>query len=103
MHAHRCKNCAAQGISTVWIHGEEFKGNTAAHKCPKCGQLEWEKWLVPVGSLPAQGHAQHGAITVVSLEQLLTALMYCAYIIVGIFLVSVLLDKYISRRKAGLK
>jgi hypothetical protein len=54
MHAHRCEKCNSSGIQTIWIHGDECSGKIAAHKCPKCGEIQWKKWLVPVGSLPAQ-------------------------------------------------
>jgi hypothetical protein len=54
MHAHRCEKCNSSGIQTIWIHGDECAGQIAAHKCPKCGEIQWKKWLVPVGSLPAQ-------------------------------------------------
>jgi hypothetical protein len=78
MHAHRCKNCARQGISTVWIHGDEMAGSADAHTCPKCGQTEWEKWLVPAGQLPRQQHAPHAgeSLYVVSLVEIVKIAMY---------------------------
>jgi hypothetical protein len=55
MHAHRCMACAAKGVSTVWVHGDDQRGVVAAHKCPTCGEVQWKKWMVEIGQLP--GHA----------------------------------------------
>jgi sensor domain CHASE-containing protein len=52
MHAHRCKNCLKQGRNVVWIHGDCQQGNPETHKCPQCGEMVWQKWLVPVAQLP---------------------------------------------------
>ena len=54
MHAHRCQVCADKGENVVWIHGEQCRGVVQSHKCPKCGNTEWKKWLVEVGQLPQQ-------------------------------------------------
>jgi len=52
MHAHRCMACSKNGIDTVWIHGDNRAGDVAAHKCPKCGEIQWKKWMVEIGQLP---------------------------------------------------
>ena len=54
MHAHKCMKCASNGVNTVWIHGDECKGVIQAHTCPKCGSVEWKKWMVEIGKLPHQ-------------------------------------------------
>jgi hypothetical protein len=85
MHAHRCKNCAKQGINTIWIHGDCQQGNPGAHTCPKCGEKEWEKWLVPVGQLPKNTpHNVPQSLTVVPLDHVILMLFYC--MILGIIL-----------------
>lgn len=38
-HSHRCGKCGM-----VWSHGDESRGNVAAHTCPMCGRVEWLKW-----------------------------------------------------------
>lgn len=37
-HKHKCPSCAH-----VWKHGSECLGDKAAHTCPRCGALQWEK------------------------------------------------------------
>lgn len=36
LHSHRCAACGAE-----WWHGSESFGNANAHKCPKCGKIEY--------------------------------------------------------------
>lgn len=36
LHSHRCSACGAE-----WWHGSESFGNANAHKCPKCGKIEY--------------------------------------------------------------
>lgn len=83
MHAHRCQSCARQGVNTVWIHGEDAFNCQKAHTCPKCGAVEWEKWLVPLGKLPkaVQGHG--GAVQVIQLHEMIfvMALFVCLIIL----------------------
>src|SRR5262249_22001052 len=57
LHAHQCKACAGNGITSIWIHAEKCRGVEQAHKCPQCGALEWEKRPLPLGKLPQH----HGA------------------------------------------
>src|SRR5271156_2058722 len=58
MHAHRCKVCFKNGRSTLWAHGEEAKGSADAHRCPVCGNLEWEKYMIAVAKLPNSNGVQ---------------------------------------------
>lgn len=54
-------------------------GNPDAHACPKCGEKEWEKWLVETGKLPStHNHAQHApqSLTVVSLAEVVEIAFY---------------------------
>lgn len=87
MHAHKCAECAKSGISTIWLHGEECQGVLTAHTCPRCGSSRkenWRKFLVPVGTLPAQAaQVAQKAVGAISPE------MY-VLITVAAFLVSIL-------------
>jgi predicted nucleic acid-binding Zn-ribbon protein len=40
MHEHECDRC-----HTVWAHGDESFNNEAAHRCPNCGTVQWNKRL----------------------------------------------------------
>lgn len=91
MHAHRCKFCAQRGENTVWVHGDCKQGNESAHKCPKCGNFEWEKWLVPVGKLPPK--QVPNKVGIVSPIQVLTtqdalfmAIAFSCVLLFGIFI-----------------
>lgn len=55
VHAHRCEACAAKGEEVIWIHSETCKGVVQAHKCPKCGEVQWKQFLVQA---PQHNHAQ---------------------------------------------
>jgi hypothetical protein len=100
MHAHRCKHCAGQGLSTVWIHGDEMANNVEAHTCPKCGHTEWEKWLVPAGQLPKMQHAaQLGQpLYVIPLDHIIVALMYLVYAAIMVYASMKLWDKWQTKK-----
>lgn len=38
LHSHRCAACGA-----VWSHGSDSHGNRAAHTCPRCGRIQWQR------------------------------------------------------------
>jgi hypothetical protein len=71
------------GVSTVWIHGDDKRGCAQAHKCPKCGAQEWEKWLVEVGKLPAHQAHGHAEVLTISAYQIVGL----AFVIAGLLIV----------------
>lgn len=40
MHSHQCQNCA-----TIWQHDDSCRGDEEAHKCPRCGKIEWYQYI----------------------------------------------------------
>lgn len=92
VHAHRCENCAKNGMETVWLHGDEKGGDIAAHKCPQCGTVEWKKFLVRPSKLPSQVQQAASAITSE------TILGYVA-ILVGIILLVALVSSLFREEK----
>jgi hypothetical protein len=61
MHAHVCQNCRKAGKETVWVHGDECRGNKTAHKCPECGAEEWKQAPIKNGQsvVVNRGDAAH--------------------------------------------
>ena len=53
-HAHRCGKCLENGKQVVWVHGDDMKGVETAHKCPECGTVNWQQFLVEPHRLPPQ-------------------------------------------------
>lgn len=35
LHFHKCE------CGNLWVHGSEMFGNKDAHRCRKCGRLQW--------------------------------------------------------------
>jgi hypothetical protein len=91
IHAHRCENCVKNGEETIWMHGDEKGGDVAAHKCPRCGTVEWKKFLVRPVKLPGQQVVQQ-ATSAINLEAILGYLV----ILVAVCLV-VSLIKYLAK------
>lgn len=55
MHAHKCENCALNGVNTIWIHGDCQQGSEIAHTCPRCGQTkQWVSTPLLVGKIPSE-------------------------------------------------
>lgn len=52
MHAHKCGKCG-----TIFYHSNEMRGNAAAHKCPACGESQWEQFAPENAKLPNYGPA----------------------------------------------
>lgn len=46
MHAHKCK------CGTVFYHSNEMRGNAAAHRCPACGESQWQQFAPENAKLP---------------------------------------------------
>jgi hypothetical protein len=70
----------------VWIHGDCKKGNLPAHTCPKCGNQEWEKWMVAVGNLPRHAPVAQGApLMVIPLYEAIT--VFAAVIILVVLMI----------------
>lgn len=38
-HEHRCRECGVK-----WAHGDDMVGDEAAHRCPVCGYLQWDRY-----------------------------------------------------------
>ena len=47
-HSHRCPH-----DGTVWNHSDDNEGNVAAHRCPECGRIQWDKYQ-PVTTVTKQ-------------------------------------------------
>ena len=58
IHAHICKKCLSDGVEQIWIHEDLKRGDIQAHTCPRCGTVEWQKFMVPVGQLPGRPQQQ---------------------------------------------
>lgn len=82
MHAHRCKKCA-----TVFYHSNEMRGSANAHKCPVCGNAEWEQFAPENAKLPnfngseqfaAHVHGNPLSQTVIDALNIVSAVLLCA-------------------------
>lgn len=74
VHAHICEKCFADGVETIWIHGDIHFGDVQKHQCPKCGSVQWKKFLVPVGQLPKHRNA-HTQVPFVAMEPMEYAML----------------------------
>jgi formate dehydrogenase maturation protein FdhE len=83
VHAHRCENCAKNGTETVWMHGDEKAADIAAHSCPKCGTVEWKKYLVRPARFPQAVQQKASAI---NLDKLLE---YVAILVAVILVIKI--------------
>lgn len=94
VHAHRCEACAAKGEEVIWIHTETCKGVLQAHKCPKCGEVEWKQFLVQ-----AQPKHEHHALPAdaISFDALLG---YCV-VIVGVALLVYVAVFYVKKLRGA--
>lgn len=46
-HSHRCPI-----DGKIWTHSDDQLGNEQAHRCPKCGRLEWNVYDPKAAALP---------------------------------------------------
>lgn len=106
VHGHRCKACFRNGVTVVWVHDNTNAGTddcvkvAASHTCPRCGSKEWEKWLLPVGKLPAEMPKQQ-FVRFVSLEQVVMILNAAFWIGAILALVAMVLIVYKNKNKGG--
>lgn len=88
LHAHRCKKCLDSKVQTIWVHDESAQGIAASHTCPKCGTINWEKFMVQ-----PHRHKVTAAVKTVPLEMILG---YMALFLIGCVVIGMIVA--MSRR-----